>query len=106
MTMTACARAARVVLAAIVFASFPLLEASAAEYRFVRIADTADGGFFLDPSRHAAINNAGDVALYKSLPGFTAGYFSGNGGALSTIATTEGGPLAGLALHRPSFNDS
>lgn len=97
------ARCATVAVAGLAFFA---AEASGEDYRYVRVADTRDGGFFLDPSRHVAINNAGNVVLYQSLPGFVSGYFSGTGGPLSTIVTNDGGPLAGLALYRPSLNDS
>jgi hypothetical protein len=78
----------------------------AGEYRFVRIADSADGGYSLDAGRHAAINNAGTVSVYRTLPGFIIDLSLGNGGPLSTVVTNSGGLTDGYGLHTPSLNDS
>ncbi len=77
------------------------------EYRFVRIADTRDGPYFLAPERHPAINNAGSVAFWRQhSSGGGIGYFIGNGGTYSPIVSDTSAPLTGLALHQLSLNDS
>jgi hypothetical protein len=82
--------------------------ASAQAYRFVRIADTRDGPYALDPSSRASINAAGSVGFWRQRtfdPSFH-GIYHGMGIGVAQVAGNLDGALAGAALTAPVINDS
>ena len=81
---------------------------SAQTYRFVRIADTRDGPYALDPASRASINAAGSVGFWRQRtfdPSFH-GIFHGSGMGVVQVAANLDGALAGAALSAPVINDS
>src|SRR5689334_25007577 len=87
--------------------SFAATTSLAADYHFVRIADTRDGPYFLDLGRHPAINNSGSVAFWRQpTSGGGIGYYIGSGGAQNPIVLDTNPALTFQALHQLSLNDS
>ena len=75
-------------------------DARATQYTFVTIAD---GTGLLEVPEAASISKHGRVAFWASLDDGRLGIFSGEGGALTTIAVTGAG-LTDIAIQHPGIN--